>query len=185
VRSFGIRGRYAQVWDLKTGDNIKTLNGHNSWVNAVSVTPDGRCVVSASGDDTLKVWDMEAGNNIKTFRGHTHKGMSVSVTPNGRRLVSASSANTLKVWDIESGVEIRTLKGHTGEVNAVSVTPDSRYIVSVSGDNTLKVWDMESGRIRADFYSDSALNSCAISSDGETIVAGEEAGKVAFSAVGR
>jgi len=39
---------------------------------------------------------------------------------------------------------------------------------------------MESGRIRADFYSDSALNSCAISSDGETIVAGEEAGKVHF-----
>ena len=37
------------------------LHGHASVVNACAVTPDGRRVVSASADQTLKVWGLESG----------------------------------------------------------------------------------------------------------------------------
>ena len=45
------------MWDLETGRELRTLEGHSDWVNGVAVTPDGRRAVSASGDKTLKVWD--------------------------------------------------------------------------------------------------------------------------------
>ena len=32
--------------------------------------PDGKKVVSASLDNTLKVWDLSSGENIATFKGH-------------------------------------------------------------------------------------------------------------------
>jgi hypothetical protein len=48
---------------------IRTLTGHSNMVNRVAVTPDGRRVVSASYDKTLKVWDLESGKCITTFSG--------------------------------------------------------------------------------------------------------------------
>ena len=33
--------------------------------------PDGRRVVSASSDDTLKVWDVATGECVATLKGHS------------------------------------------------------------------------------------------------------------------
>ncbi|MEG3884810.1 hypothetical protein QT971_11420, partial [Microcoleus sp. herbarium19] len=43
------------------GSLFRTLTGHTAEVTAVAVTPDGRFIISASQDKTLKVWDLETG----------------------------------------------------------------------------------------------------------------------------
>jgi len=55
------------VWDLESGDELRTLAGHTGWVNGVAVSGDGRRAISASSDQTLKVWDVESGEEIATF----------------------------------------------------------------------------------------------------------------------
>jgi hypothetical protein len=40
---------------LRRIDPVATLKGHTNWVNAYAMTPDGRHVVSASFDQTIKV----------------------------------------------------------------------------------------------------------------------------------
>jgi len=119
---------------------------YTGWVSSVSVTPDGRFAISASGDKTLKVWDIKNGEVIRTLEGHTSWITSVSVTPDGRFAISASYDKTLKVWELETGKEIRTLEGHTHWVTSVSVTPDGRFAISASLDETLKVWELCSGK---------------------------------------
>ena len=76
------------------------------------MTPDGRRVVSASADKTLKVWDLETGRELATLEGHAACVTACAVTPDGRRVVSASGDETLKVWDLETGRELATLEGH-------------------------------------------------------------------------
>jgi WD40 repeat protein len=74
------------VWDLETGQCLRTLEGHDSKVNCVSVSPDGRCVVSGSEDKTLRVWDLETGQCLAVY----HAGAdvrSVTFSPNGNRIV--------------------------------------------------------------------------------------------------
>jgi len=129
-----------------SGPLIRTLEGHTEWISSVAITPDGRYVVSASYDSTLKVWDIKNGEELRTLRGHTGPVRAVVVTPNGRCTISASDDMTLKVWNVESGEELRTLRGHTGPVRAVVVTLDGRCTISASDDRTLKVWDIESGK---------------------------------------
>ena len=85
--------------------------------------PDGRRVVSGSGDNTLKVWDPSSGRCLWTLRGHSWEArrrrpvtphVDFSSTPRGAqvdcvavlsngRVVSGSEDNTLKVWEDVEG----------------------------------------------------------------------------------
>jgi WD40 repeat protein len=98
----------ARVWDLETEQELRRLEGHSANVNGVAVSPDGRRVVSASDDKTLKVWDLETGGELRTLQGHSDRVISVAVSPDGRRAVSASWDRTLKVWDLEVGAVVAT-----------------------------------------------------------------------------
>ena len=128
------------------GSLMRTLEGHSSQVDAVSITPDGNYAVSASSDMTLKVWDLKEGKEVHTLTGHSDWISAVSVTPDGNYAVSASDDKTLKVWDLKTGKEVHTLTGHSSSVIAVSITPDGNYAVSASEDKTLKVWDLKTGK---------------------------------------
>ncbi len=123
----------------------RILSGHSGRVASVAVTPDGKRVVSASHDATLKIWDLERGQEVRTLSGHRGTVASVAVTLDGKCAVSASHDATLKIWDLKNGSEIRTLCGHSGKVVFVAVTPDGRHAVSASHDTTLKVWDLQTG----------------------------------------
>lgn len=122
------------------------LKGHYSAVQGVALSANGRRMVSASWDETLKVWDLESGRELRTLAGHSSAVFGVAVTADGKRAVSAAGDKTLKVWDIETGCEVRTLVGHTDAIGGVAVTPDGRLAVSASDDATLKVWEVETGR---------------------------------------
>jgi WD40 repeat protein len=62
----------------------------------------------------------------------------------------------------------------------VAITPDGRHAVSASYDYTLRVWDLESGKELASLTADAPMASCAVSSDGRTIVAGDATGNMHF-----
>lgn len=44
---------------------------HTSWVSSVAITPDGKHMVSGSGDFTLKLWELHSGKELRSFEGHT------------------------------------------------------------------------------------------------------------------
>jgi TIR domain/WD domain, G-beta repeat len=118
-----------RVWDLESGETLRTLEGHTSLVTAVAVTPDGRRVVSASADQTLRVWDLESGQTLRTLESHTDIVTAVAVTPDGRRVVSASTDRTLRVWDLETGEEIASFTGDGG-IPSCAFAPNGRTIIA-------------------------------------------------------
>jgi hypothetical protein len=168
-----------KVWDLESGRELRTLQGHSESVRGVAVSPDGRRAVSASWDKTLKIWDLETGRELRTLRGHTDYVNRVAVSSDGRRAVSASGDKTLKLWDLETGRELRTLQGHSGGVYGVAVSSDGRRAVSASHDNTLKVWDLEVGAVVATFTCDAGAKCCAFAG-AHSIVGGDLAARVHF-----
>jgi WD40 repeat protein len=168
------------VWDLQIGTEPRTLGRHDSWIDAVSLTPDGRRAVSASGDGILKVWDLDTGETLLTMEAH-HDGIgAVAVTPDGRYAISGARDGTIQVWDLETGEVLRTLVGHTESIQSLAVASDGQYAVSGSYDNTLRVWDLQSGRNVVSFGGDSGITACAIATNRETIIAGENSGRIHF-----
>jgi WD40 repeat protein len=47
-----------KLWDVATGNEIRTLAGHTNTVLSVAFSPDGKAALSGSADNTLKLWDV-------------------------------------------------------------------------------------------------------------------------------
>ena len=140
-----------KLWEMPSGNYLKTLEEYRSDVNAVSFSPDGKLLASGSKDylldQTIKLLEMPSGKYLEVLRGHTNFVNAVSFSPDGKLLASGSADQTVKLWKIPSGRLLKILEGHTADVNTVSFSPDGKLFASGSGDQTIKLWEMPSGNL--------------------------------------
>lgn len=134
------------ILDAKTGVVIKRLSHGEDECSACSAffNLDGRMIVSASEDRTVRIWDVETEQCIHILRGHTGWVFFASFSPDGKLVVSASRDKTVRVWDVETGICIRVFEGHANDVNSAVFSSDGKKIVSASCDRTFKIWDFPS-----------------------------------------
>ena len=71
------------------GKQLETLTGHSDRVNSVSVSPNGKLIVSASDDRTVKLWSHD-GQLLQTLKGHNAKVLSVSFSPKSNLIASSA-----------------------------------------------------------------------------------------------
>lgn len=151
----------------------KTLTGHQSFVNDLTVSPDGQRLISGSADQTIKVWDLATGNLLRTLTGHTSFINHLAISPDGKLLVSASADKTIKIWELATGKLLRTLAGHANYVDDLAIAPDGQTLVSTGADDTIRIWDLTSAREKYALTGHSGfINAIAIAPDGTTLVSG-------------
>lgn len=147
---------------------LVTLTGHQSNVTACSFSPDGKRIVSASWDKTLKIWEVATGEELYTLVGHQKSVNACAFSADGSMVVSASSDHTLKIWNSRTGSELFTLAGHDGTVLCCAFSPDGKHILS-GGRHTLRLWDAADGSSLGKFANRGA-ECCFYSPDGTRIV---------------
>jgi WD40 repeat protein len=162
-----------KLWDVATGQELRTFTGHTGEVKSLAFSPDGGSVLSGSGDNTVKLWDLATGQELRTFQGHSGAVRSVAFFPDGRKFLSGSADKTVKVWDIATGREIRTFTRHAGTVVSVAISPNGQTALSSGTDKTLKLWDTRTGKELRNLAGHSEMvHSAAISPDGRTAISG-------------
>jgi ribosome assembly protein 4 len=129
------------LWEPATSKTpTARMTGHQGLVNQVAYSPDGRWVLSASFDKSVKVWDGATGAFVATLRGHVGPVYQVAWSADSRLAVTASRDSTLKLWDVRSGKMVAELPGHADEVFAVDWAPDGASVASGGKDRVLKLW---------------------------------------------
>ena len=94
--------RFAGIAQVAVGQqddwprNQQVFQGHTFSVNTVAFSPDGRHIVSGSGDKTIRLWDAQTGVQVgNPLQGHTNFVNSVAFSPDGRHIVSGSADGTI------------------------------------------------------------------------------------------
>src|SRR5262245_10201635 len=87
--------------------------GHQSSIETVAFSPDGKLIASGSIDRTIKLWDVATGRELRTLSGHSDHVNSVAFSPDGKSVASGSWDRTIKLWDVATGRQLRTLSGHS------------------------------------------------------------------------
>jgi WD40 repeat protein/tetratricopeptide (TPR) repeat protein len=172
------------TWDTATGDQVAALNflaaGVAGPVNHAAFSPDGRYLVTASGDVKSKlgaalVWNARTGQPVASPLQHRGGVLHASFSPDGTRVITAGADDTARIWNTLSGAlvwqsppgEAARDAGHTADVTHASFSRDGTLLLTVSLDNTAKVWDARTGQRRA------SLTPChfaALSDDGRRAV---------------
>jgi len=160
-----------KIWDLSTGQAIKTLTGHTDAVDSLAATADGRYIVSASWDKTVRIWDFTTGSEVKTIRGHKDGVETLAVSPDGKLIASGAwHEGTLRVWDALTGSEVMALGDRKGDVECVTFSPDGKRIISGDVLGYLKCWDSTGGKELMSVLAESpVLYRLAVNSDGSQI----------------
>jgi len=165
-----------KVWEFATGKLLRSLcpKWTRESVNSVTITPDGKYIVSGSNNtNSIKVWEFATGKLQSKFCMHILMVNAVSVTPDGKYIISGSQDNTIKICELSTGKLLHSLEGHTDNVNTVSVTPDGKYVVSGSQDKTVKVWEFVTGRLQSTFDGHRTdVKDVSVTPDGKHIVSG-------------
>jgi RNA polymerase sigma factor (sigma-70 family) len=155
---------------------LGTLTGHNSGINAIALSPDGRTLASGGQDCQVKLWDVETRRERATLQQKTrlpeaqrqaHKSpvFAVTFSPDGKTLASAGGSDlTVRLWNVATGEEKKIFRVDTFEVYAVAFSSDGKALAVAGGaspaglDRTIRWsfdeipkdenWYRESGEVR-------------------------------------
>lgn len=112
-----------------------------------------------------------------TIPGHIGPVSAAKFSGDHRRLASCGVDNSLRVWDTATGREVWRVKVEVGDKRPVNValSADGALVVAAAG-GKLRVWKV--GTEQPTLEIDVTATAVALSEDGETIITGDEAGRL-------
>jgi WD40 repeat protein len=157
------------VFDLETGQPVRSWSRHPGFSTSLAMADGGRLVVSGGSDRIVRVWHA-GGELLHALAGHED---AVTAVAAGRTVaVSASRDGTVRTWSLD-GAALATLRGHEGRVLAVALDEERSRVVSAGEDGTVREWGLRShALVHAVRSHGQPVNAVALSPDGARIVSG-------------
>lgn len=147
----------ARAQETPSSTPVLALNtgGHLATITNVAFTSDGRRLVSAGKDKTIRTWSVSSGKQATAIRGQigpNREGQiyALAIPPDDSSVsvggwFGATGAfqpccGDIRQFDLNSGKLRTVLKGHTGPVSALSHSGSSGELLSGSSNGEVFLW---------------------------------------------
>ncbi len=129
-----------KVWDVETGQHVRTMEGHLAGISTIAWSPDSNTIASGSDDKTIRLWHRSTGKPYpNALVGHHHYVFSIAFSPKGNMLVSGSYDEAVVLWDLRARKMMRALPAHSDPVGGVDFIKDGTLVCSCSTDGLMYV----------------------------------------------
>lgn len=125
---------------------------HKGGIYAISWSPDGTQLLSASGDKTCRLWDVASASLVTEFvLGNDVPDQQVSCLWQGSHLLSVSLSGFINYLDKNNpNKPLRVVKGHNKSITAMTVASvdgvtDEKTIFTGSHDGFVTHWSSKTG----------------------------------------
>jgi WD40 repeat protein len=156
--------------------------GHMAMIKNIIFTNNGKHLISASNDKTIRVWDIQTGKTVRILRGqiwagHEGKIYTAALSPNNQLLAVGGyfKNNVIRLIHFPTGQIKHLLKGHDNVILTLNFSQDNKLLISGSADGTARIWDITSGNTLSTLKGDTnAINGVAFSPDNQFSATGSD-----------
>ncbi|MCF6284900.1 MAG: serine/threonine protein kinase, partial [Candidatus Hydrogenedentes bacterium] len=122
-----------------------TLTGHTSNVFDLKISPDGKTLLSISGDRSARLWDLESHTTIHTWKFPSARVLYGTFDNTGKRIALCFDNGSVVLLSPETGEELMRLKGHAAAVNNCAFSALTGALYTCGNDRKVIRWNLESG----------------------------------------
>jgi len=91
-----------ELYDARTGRLIRKFTGHSSVINSVTASADGRYLLTASGDQTVRIWTLDQREPLLSL--FVARNDWIAWTPEGY-YASSPGGERLMGWHVNNGLD--------------------------------------------------------------------------------
>lgn len=133
-----------QVWDMTTGQCIRSWQSFARSVFDVAWSPDSGQIAGGGNDGVVTVWDVAQRAPLHLLRGHKAIIWGVAWSPDGGQLATCSEDNTIRIWDVAKAGSERVVtdpKLVDAQLFAAAWSPDGERLAVASHRQGVFVYD--------------------------------------------
>lgn len=157
---------------------------HSDAIYSVGFTPDGRTIVSAAHDGSVRLWESATGKPRPVAIRHPGKHVRAALSPDGARVATGGDDGTVRIWDTQTGEQVGPTLKPGGVLNMVVYSPNGRWIAAAvqagaeaGSPSSVRVW--ESANLAAppcELPHPHAVRGMTFSADSKLLLTGGEDG---------
>lgn len=117
----------------------RQLEGHAGGTAAVAFTENGRSLVTAGADGTLKIWEATTGAVQRTLDLGASKVTALAVL--GERALTGHEDGSVQLWDLARGERIGQFRRNQASIWSVAFMGEPDRFLAAAHDWTVSVWD--------------------------------------------
>lgn len=165
------------LWNLETGDEIRRVRGRDDFLSALSLSRDGKRLITGGAMATVELWNAENGEKIAELREHSNSMTCAAFSPDNKVAASGSIDGSAIIWNASDGAKVRGVPGD-GAVLGVCFTHDGKRLAVASAGGTIGLWEVggEGKKTKTFTGHGGSVSSVAVTADGTRLASGSADG---------